>query len=396
MTRVFDDCARSDETILRHGESRFDFLNRTSREFFRHVCDEIEVWYQQSCPEKRPELRMRLRSSQFNEAFWELFIETLLRKHGWDVSCHPSIPKSEKSPDFLVEIPPDRPTFYVEATVSKHSGDESANEARLGSLTQYIEDNVQHPRFMLDVSVACQGPSDPPKADLIREIGGLLAGLDPDAVASEFDTAKSLSCLPSRTWERDGWRITIRALPVKAQEEPGSDRRIIGMSGPAEASIVNLSGPLKKSISRKATRYGLLRGPFVVAIWPRELGTTDQDIATALFGSEAVTSHRGVAGSARMTRRRDGLWIGPSGPINQRVSAILTPPGDYAPWTAGKGILTVWHNPWAGYPLALGDSVFREMRVDGDGAIVESAPGKAPGGLLGLPSDWPGPEPPFD
>jgi hypothetical protein len=87
--------------------------------------------------------------------------------------------------------------------------------------------------------------------------------------------------------------------------------------------------------------------------------------------------------------------MGPSGPRSRRVSAILVG-GDVAPWLSAKTHLKLWMNPWATFPLRCDvGGVTTIIERSENGAFTATAATTSTGELLGLSSDWPGPEPPF-
>ena len=83
----------------------------------------------------------------------------------------------------------------------------------------------------------------------------------------------------------------------------------------------------------------------------------------------------------------NGAWKGPGGPINTRVSAVLSTER-LTPWSVGQRQARLIVNPWARKPLpelALGIDV---LCPEGD--MLRRFPGESLRTLFGLPEGWPG------
>jgi hypothetical protein len=164
------------------------------------------------------------------------------------------------------------------------------------------------------------------------------------------------------------------------------------MHGPAEAFVVNDAGPLQKAIKDKAGAYGQLGTPFVVAVATDSTTLDDIDVINALFGHEQVTRRPTAGGLDEFENSRapDGVWIGPKGVQNRRVSGLLTAKM-LCPWNVNRVIPTLWHHPGAEYPLVFEGFPWRTAIVT-SGGIEYTAPAVGLSEFFGLPDDWPGPE----
>jgi hypothetical protein len=111
---------------------------------------------------------------------------------------------------------------------------------------------------------------------------------------------------------------------------------------------------IRESIQNRAGLYGKIDLPYVIAVNViDELGVDDIDIGNALLGEEQL---KVVFREKKMIRRSpgrvpNGLWHGPRGPRNRRVSAALIAI-NLSPWNFAEALPMLWHNPWAAYPLA--------------------------------------------
>ncbi len=216
-----------------------------------------------------------------------------------------------------------------------------------------------------------------------------IAGLDPDKVTKQFKRG-GVQALPSWHWEHEGWRITFFAIPksTSARAKPGV--RPVGLRIP-ELSWHSPHIGIRNSLRGKATKYGRLDLPYVVAInILDELGVDDCDISNALFGEEQVTvlSRGNDLAQPVSGRRPNGFWHGPEGLQNRRVSAVLVVVNLY-PWNIAKVTPIVWHNPWASHPMPRNIWPLPQRVPDSQNNQLLKLDGRKGRELLGLRPDWP-------
>jgi hypothetical protein len=145
--------------------------------------------------------------------------------------------------------------------------------------------------------------------------------------------------------------------------------------------------PIRNAILGKATRYGQLDAPYVVAVNAiSDYADADQAI-NAVFGTPAVFIRRTMDGfEDRLGRERDGIWLGAGGPTNTRVSAVFSTER-LTPWSLAQRRARLFLNPWAACPLS--GSPFQTDIVDVHEERLRQTPGLSVQELLGLPEDWP-------
>jgi len=323
------------------------------------------------------EMRNRLRSRDdqlHRSSFFELALHELLIRRGFEVlEIEPTLPNG-KSPDFLVAAP-DGTRFYLEATLAGDGASRGA-EQRMREALQAIDD-VQSPDFFL--SVHPRGyPSQPiPVGQLRRDQQAHVDGLEDAALRAAFERNEALPVF-QREWH--GARFTIEAVPKGTR---GGRGRAMGfrMMAPLQ---VQPQEPIKAAILRKATRYGELDLPYVVAVNALQDWAGEESVTDALFGTPGV--QQAIGGPARPFRFPDGVWHGPRGPRNTRVSAVLSTER-LSPWDLGQRSARLILNPWARTPLpplALG--IEARSVVDNRWQVE---PGRSFRELFGLPEHWP-------
>lgn len=350
---LFDSIDRVDTGPAKHSEPSFEYLNRSGRPPTQKVRNLLDKWFNRFPRDAQAELQARFRSSDDHQhfgAFFELYLHELLLSLDFTVELHPSLPQTETThPDYLVRKSGTE-LFCLEATIASASNEEAAAKARESVVYDTLE-RMDSPNFFVAIQLRGSPATPPPGASMRRFLERKLAKLDPDEVTIQYETG-GFDALPAWHFEYRGWDLTFRPIPKRpdARGKPGI--RALGMWFYEPRYMTPHLG-IRSSIGEKATRYGELDLPFVVAVNVMDPFCDRGDIADGLLGQETLTFVRGPEGhvvSSRAERKGNGAWYGPSGPQNTRVSAALVVVGLF-PWTIAKVIPMLWHNPWATLPL---------------------------------------------
>src|ERR1051326_2171910 len=132
--QLFDSPPTTDVGPASHGEPHIDYMTRTGRPAFALARILIERWLAQvPHPHRRP-LITRLRSRddrQFEAAFFELYMHTLLMRLGCAVKIHPRAGGKGGRPDFLATTPAGEKVLVEATHVEEVSDSERAGGARL-------------------------------------------------------------------------------------------------------------------------------------------------------------------------------------------------------------------------------------------------------------------------
>lgn len=261
-------------------------------------------------------MRAALRSddAQARSAFLELYLHECLVRGSHEVVIHPELGHSPRRPDFLACR--DGSRVFIEAIAPGQSLADRAAANRIGALLSVL-DQVGDDNFILMTTSISQASNSAPAGNFRAQIRRWLTQLDPESVDTED--------LPSRTFEQDGWSVTIKAMPIKRNSRENA-RRSIGIYAHDNAHFIDDGAKLVAALESKARRYGNLKAAFVVAAGTTSFDEDDDDVFNALYGSvawalgglnpdEEVTS-RGV-------RNRDGYFGTQGAWKNRRVSAVL-------------------------------------------------------------------------
>lgn len=306
------------------------------------------------------------------------------------MDVHPRVPKSDKRPDFFAERRGE-PGFYVEAIVATNRSTSShAAQLRLNRVYDALN-MVESPNFFIGIDVFGTPSTPVPERRLRQVVSQFLDGLDPDDLAVVVQ-ATGLDKLPRGRFEHEGMRIEFFAIPKSPASRGKPGIRPLGMHGPGEAFWVDDVSALRSAVARKASRYGALDRPYVIAVNAIDQRLDDIDIMEALFGRETFVLQKNDGDQRpvkpQLVRKLDGVWRGTQG-SNTRVSAVAVA-SSLLPWTIRVSTPVLYHNPWARFPSL---NALKELP---HARPVENRLVKVPGNsfatLAGLSPHWPGPE----
>ncbi len=386
MVQLFDSLVRTDGSPSRNVEARFAFLNRAAGEPFDRVRALAEDWFAAYPASGQADLRERFHSNQRGEmsgAWWELYQHEVFRRLGYAIALHPEVDGTTRRPDFLIED--STGSFYVELTFSGRSHAEDAAANRRAQVHDLV-DALPVTGWWIGMTIEEDGPSPPPTRALRRDLLTWLAALDPNALLVDPDE-------PARhmfTWRHAGWLVEFTPIPRRSAAR-GSAGRTVGVYSDAPIGVIDTREPLVKAMKRKASAYGALDRPYLLAVLFEHDFIDDDDLFNALFGSISYRIPIDPASATGVValRNQDGAWIGPNGPRHTRVSGVLTAI-NLLPWNVNRVTPHLWLNPWAAHPLR---SHLPWLTTVGNlpTGVVEQRPAMvAPTDLFGLASDWPG------
>ncbi|PYK92831.1 MAG: hypothetical protein DME36_12005 [Verrucomicrobia bacterium] len=308
--QLFENFHRTDGGIAGEYEDTFSFLNRSAWPECQQVRTLIEEFYSRYPSHERAELRCKLQN-QFDSAFFELFLHELLFRLGCEIVVHPSLPQTKLKPDFVGRFACGEKVILEAVVVTDLSNAERARKARLNGLYREINAKVNSPNFFVCLRKVTNAHLVPPSKDIVSFIQARVAELDWERMSAESQDGNPYA-LPQWTYVgKEGFEIEICAVPRSAETRGDPEIRTLG-AFPGTARWGGSSPALKKSIRDKSTKYGAMTVPFVIAVngisrW----GVGRDDVLEALFDPNHEDG------------KRDGVWFGPKGPRNRRVSAVL-------------------------------------------------------------------------
>ena len=347
------------------------FLRLFGTEASKRVRLTLEGWLDDYPKCDRAELEARLGSDEFLEAYFELVLYTLLRRHGAKVSIHsPEASTTPRRPDFLASFPDGRKLIVEAVTAKGVTVDEvkRANEcAELYNVINQIESD-----YLIKIRrIPSQVPTPREvRAFLKRELGKL------GERASSIDWESGIWLPPTKEFVDDRAVTEFRFRP-RSDAEKGTPMAIGVYPG---QSLGGGSAPdIQKAVEGKAAAYGDLNHPYVVAVntlsnWDQFYGhgpDRHKNATAALIGSPSV----GVGGA---------LLRSNSTPKNRGVSAVII---GTVLFDLGLSRLTLYANPWARRPI--GTIPWGLDRASLEESDDEQSVGQTVGEVLSLPEGWP-------
>jgi len=376
---AFDDVPRQGRDPPQQDETAFAYLNRSGRAEAGRVRRLVDTWLDHYPLQHRDALVTRFRSSiddQHRSAFFELFLHELVLTRGHKVvAIEPKLAHTTRSPDFLVETSQGE-RFYLEGVIATgRSREDAAAQARLNQALAAI-DSTPSPAHFLDLS-AHGVPSAPISINKMkRSLARWIATLPEDDAAT--------SAAPF-VYDEHGLRITLRAFPRKNRAR---GTRSIGVRH-FPVRQVTVDEDIRGALEKKASRYGDLDHPYVVAVNALGLFHHEDDAFDSLLGTAVTQMREFNDGTFRTedTRKPDGVWVGPKGPRRRGLSAVFSTE-QIDPWNFASRHARLIRNPWSIAvlpPIALGVDEFAP--IDGNFRRTE---GMIVGRIFGLPEAWPG------
>lgn len=389
---LFLDDNHSETGPAGYTEKRFSYLNRCGRAECFRVREVLEDWFTRYPENEKDELRSRFQSgddTHFVSSFFELYLHELLVRLNYRVEVHPEVsePKSKK-PDFLA-ITPGGKGLFVEAVIASDTTEEETATSSMKNVLYDTINTLKDPDFYVGIKEEGKLKTPPPGRKIRNGLERWLRELDPDKCLLLTQQGK-FDDLPKWNFSHDGWKIEFTAYPKSKEARGKPGRRLIGMHMSSGFQLIDSRTSIRQAIRRKASRYGSLEKPYIIAVNAMG-GFVDQiDIMEALFGKEVLVFPQGlppnVQPETKLTRQPDGAWTSTFGPRNTRVSGVLVGVSAVPSSIAAKD-LELYHNPWAQHPCEGPITELTEY-VPIENRITKEV-GKHPRALFDLPETWP-------
>lgn len=347
MTMLFRNTSQSDPKPRRQGETHYAYLERSSHSVAVLLREKLEEWFALFPIEAKVEIASRIRSgdeANFESAFFELYLNALLRGLGYTLEAHPESDSVLRTrPDFLVKDE-GVDAFYLEATVATElsragRGNAQLRESVLGAVSQ-----IESPNFFLNVRERGRPTTVPSSKKLTRSLSRWLSTLDPDEIMSQMKEY-GFQSLPSFMYRHEDWAVELSAMPKpeKLRGQPGV--QALGVQYGSGFKRVKTVEAVKAALGNKIGKYGRLDLPYIVAV--NALAAFGDGFSTreAIFGSEALVVDDEDEAVGILTRKQDGVFSAPD--RNTRLSAALV----LHPTTIAVTDPRLFHNPSTVLPV---------------------------------------------
>lgn len=381
--KLFDDIERTYVGPAGYAEPHFTYFNRSARTDIEAMREYLERWFRYYPDSLKKEFRSRFRSDLSRHhygAFTEMYCYYFLKKLGWKVTPIPT-EVGKTTPDFLAKKGKFECVF--ECTVATEFGHGNATYERMNVLHDALN-KVECPDFFFHLEMR-RYPSKSPNGSGIRTwLSNKLAKVKYEDVGPDVLKLKERSPY-YWVWNDDNLEFAIWISPKTEEGRKKKTLRPLGSLGTG-VYVDESRDVLFDALKPKAGKYGDLQKPYVIVLNCLKTDIDTFDISGALFGSAQLTMKSD--GSTRDTRAANGIWHGPGGVRNTKVSGVLILP-DIEPWTISKRDPVLWLNPWPKYR-------FDHRRWGGSVQIpnnevmrTELRKGKAAHSIFGIDAGWP-------
>jgi hypothetical protein len=389
---LFEDFVRTNARPRRQNESRFEYLNTSARPGICAIRDLLETWFDHLPCGAQADISGRLRSRedvQHQSAFFELFWHELLRSSGYQITIHPSMTDVARNPDFLARRY-GASQFYLEATLAMPPGDAAADR-RLAELHDTL-DRMDSPDYFLEFEYRGSAVGNIRGRELRERLEGWLRQLNFVEI-SRLRQGQEYGAAPTFTWSEQGLSLTFTPIPKGPQFRGQQGARPIGVVMPMEMRELRTHDDIRTPIEGKATKYGALELPLVVAVNIMDDFCEDLDVWNALFGEEQFVAIRQADGRWQNEwgpRVPNGAWRGRSGPRNTVVSAVVVT-HQLSPSNLRTHAVELIHNPWATHPFPAESLNLVQRTVDVTDGHIHRRDGPGAADILAIPEPWPVP-----
>ncbi len=340
--KLFDDIKRVYNGPAEFSESIFNYLNRSARPEFQRVRELLEEWFTKYPDEEKENLRNRLRSDDwsFYSAFFELYLYNMLLNFDFNIEIHPKVER-ETRPDFKV-FKQGNSLFLLEATTVMPIEEEKSAEVVEGHIYDVLNREIHSSDFFIGIEIAKRSPLSPSAKKMSKFISQELRRLNYNELIQKLNQ-NGIEGMPRWKWTGNGWEIIFFPIPKSPEMRGKSGVRPAGIF-PPKVFYLRTDKKIRKNLKDKATRYGEIDLPYVIAINVlSDVACDREDIELALFGASPPWN-------IKTLNEVNGFWYSSQGLQNQRVSAVLISV-NLTPWNIAQNTPILWHNPWAERPL---------------------------------------------
>ncbi|HHT9131162.1 MAG TPA: hypothetical protein ACFYED_01610 [Candidatus Tripitaka californicus] len=359
---LFDEIERKDTGPEPESGVDYEYLSHSDRLEVQKICSLLEDWFSRYPKEAQDEFLERFKGVEHAKAFFELYIHEILCKQGFTCRVHPEIEGCNTHPEFLVSGK--GLDFYVEATVPELPWDDALHHRLWSEFVDKL--NKMYCEYYLSAHSAGTLKSRPS----LKQIKNWLKTKQPDE--------------NSRELELGGAYIKITILGKKET----TTGRTVGASG--YSGWCQTASMIRNVIHKKATKYGNLEYPYLIAINVNAplSGVSADTVASAFFGNLCVRINPKTGESITGRDLRTAKLLSPKGdPQNTRVSGVIILE-NLVPWSIAHATPMLWHNPLAD-PFPFPPELWQlPQQIPKEGVYAEKA-GETISDLLGLPLHWP-------
>lgn len=358
---LFENFNRTHAGRANHNHSAYEFLNVSAWKAADYVRSKVIEWSVDFPMDKDFVKRFTHKSnSEHHAAFFEMVTYQLLKTQNFEIVVHRIASEgSARRPDFTI-LKGDNPLFFAECAMSALPDHDPGIETLQNRICDIIE-SFHCPKYFINVDFEnCSTETIPTKR---------LTSFIESLIQEGQEQVTSYSDIRRWNFEERGWKIRFTLMP-----KADGVQRTLGITEHGAAQIIFSEKPLRSTLDRKRGKnYGELQHPYIICVNSSDFYLDDISIEQTLFG----------------TRSEEGFFICNDKPQNTSVSGILLIMG-LVPWNLHVVSSSLWHNPWAKYPLPKDTLLTNQhfYEVSNSRPQKNFLPGKSLGEILGINSDY--------
>jgi hypothetical protein len=375
---LFEDRKRTRQQPLQRGERLFEYYDECARKGYDEFRSLVNRWLSEVAEDDRCKLISRMRNggnNAFGAALCELVVHALLIALNYRVVAHPNVPGTNAHPDFEATDESGR-RFYVEVTTVNRADETVDQLSREAPIYNAINQAKLPAGCLLGYELVQAGPDKPDLSKLVDSV---------ERWAKESVSSDSTRPIVRR-FAVGEWIVELELLSGGSS---ASGSPAIGVAWGGGGAITP-HRDIRGDLLDKSNKYGTLGAPFLIVVADAKdqifgKSQAKDAITEAVFGDELVVS---VGDKFARDFARNGLWLGPEGPRNQHVTAVmLMPQTDIWKLREPNRAPILALNPWA--TSSLPDAIMGLRRLEATDSKWMDNDGKDLADILGLPIPWP-------
>lgn len=342
---LFKDYLRTNAEAKSGMESSFQFLERSSWRRCVLMRTILNGWMVSMIDDKAFISQIKSKSDkQHYAALFELLVYTALTNIGFTVGKHPELSK-KTTPDF--EIRKDDITIFMECTLSGNSFESLEEENRKSAIERIIREIHYYPYF-INIDFLTISETSISKKALLNFI---------DGKKEKCEGIGNEQLFHNRYYfENNGWKLEISLL---RKTDPSIKVSLGFITG--EARVIDGAKAILGALNdKKPSKYGINNSPYAICLSNSDMFFKDEEMNEILFGGDGSSSINLSYATKKGFFYCDGVEI------NTSVSAILIFKG-FDILTLSSAKISIWHNPFAKYPIPLNLLPFDEFFYTLDG-----------------------------
>lgn len=317
--KLFEEKQRNNFEPSKYNENTYNYLDSSNREKAIEIRMKLERMFERYPKNEQKEVKNRLMDNRhFESTFFEMYLYNLFIEKGFQMVSHPTLEDTNNRPDFLLKK--EGIEVYLEAKVDYNlSQNGQSMERKLNQVIDSINsiDGKQFRIAIIDLNIISD--KQPSIRKFREDIKFKLKNLDKvTSLFDENDTKKLLT----NYYEDDNLEIEYDLFIVP---KTYNDSRLIMVNSPT-VQWVNSHLSLRKALEKKASRYGNMNKPFILAINALDFFVDEEEVRNAVLGDLGILLGRDYNGNFKDNmkyHKNNGFFSYEDTEKNNNISGVI-------------------------------------------------------------------------